>query len=221
MTLATNIQLVKTSGQEIIETFPIAGQDNNTQGFRDNFSKTQSGLVAAGNSLEEIDNRTPKLDESNDFNNVGTVINGLFLNNKGKTKDVLIGTSQDQNTPVTKDINVSEAEYFRIKVYAPCTQLRLIGWPQLSNQDFGSNVYRKVRLEFFQPNALTKTVKFAGDGTYDTIKYSDVGTLYNSGDGLEVSGDSIIVDAWVSDYSNQANTGLTIYLQLVGTFTEA
>ena len=210
MTLATTIQTVTSSGQQINPAFPIAGQDNNTQGFRDNFSKTQSGLEAAGSALDELNTRTPKLDSVNDYENVGTVGNAILAGVKGATSDVTINGAGTV-------IDIGTAEYFRIKVNDDCTNLKLSGWPNVS----GTKLYRKVRLEFFQPSNLTKQIKFIGDTVYNNIKYDDLATFDPSGVGLTVSGDSIIVDAWVSDNSNSSNTGVTIYLQLVGTFASA
>lgn len=210
MTLATNIQLVIDSGNQINEAFPIAGQDNNTQGFRDNFNKTQAGLVAAGNSLQELNTKTPKLDgTSNDYDDVGTVVNAILENNKGKTKTVTM------NGDLT--LTISDAEYIRIKVIS-AGELTLIGWPQVTD----TNLYRKVRLELYQPSNQNRLVTFAGEDEYVTIKYNDQQTFDPNGDGLEVSGDSIIVDAWVNSYDDQdVQTGLKIYLQYIGTFTEA
>ena len=35
-------------------SYPIAGQDNDSQGFRDNFSNTNSNFVAAKAEIEDI-----------------------------------------------------------------------------------------------------------------------------------------------------------------------
>lgn len=210
MTLATNIQLVISSGNGINDAYPIAGQDNNTQGFRDNFGKTKDGLESAGSALQELNNRTPKLDSDNNFADDGTIENAIVLDNKGKTATVNINTSP-------KTIDVGTAEYFRCRVTANCENLKLSGWPNVSGKEY----YRKVRLEFFTPDGSSKTIKFLEDESYGTIKYNDLTTFAPTGAGLTVEGDSIIVDAWVSDNSNSSNTGLTMYLQYVGTFVEA
>lgn len=210
MTLATNIQLVITSGNEVNEAYPIAGQDNNTQGFRDNFSKTKDGLEAAGSALQELNTRTPKLDSDNNFADDGTIENAIILDPKGKTATISINTSP-------KTIDVGTAEYFRCRVTEDCPNLKLSGWPNVTGKEY----YRKVRLEFFNPNGGSKIIKFLEDETYGTIKYNDLNIFAPNGAGLTVTGNSIIVDAWVSDNSNSSDTGLTMYLQYVGTFTEA
>jgi hypothetical protein len=80
--------------------YPVAGQDNDTQGFRDNFQIIKDGLSTANSEITALQRDTAKLNESNDFNgtnisdanliltteqyhNIGTVINNQnisFLN---------------------------------------------------------------------------------------------------------------------------------------------
>src|SRR5210317_1812340 len=80
--------------------YPVAGVDNDTQGFRDNFQIIKDGLTTAASEITSLQNNTAKLNESNDFNgtnisdanlvtnteqyhNIGTVIsdqNISFLN---------------------------------------------------------------------------------------------------------------------------------------------
>jgi hypothetical protein len=38
-------------------TYPIAGQDNNTQGFRDNFTNTKTNFQAAANEITDLQNK--------------------------------------------------------------------------------------------------------------------------------------------------------------------
>lgn len=214
MTLATNIQTVIDSGSQINEAFPIAGQDNNTQGFRDNFSKTQTGLVAAGNALDAINTNTPKLDSDNNFANVGSIENAKFVGSTGLTSNVTVSVDSQV------DVDASTSEYFRIKLNSSCSSLNLGGWPNVS----GTKLYRKVRLEFFSPSGLPYTVKFTSP-VYATIKYDNVGMFDPNGVGLSVGGEmgtsSVIVEAWVSDNSTDSITGKALYLQYIGTFTEA
>ena len=53
----------------IDETFPVAGQDNNSQGFRDNFSVIKNSLASAKTEIENLENSTPKTDENSNMNN--------------------------------------------------------------------------------------------------------------------------------------------------------
>lgn len=48
--------------------FPVAGIDNDTQGFRDNFSIIQNSFVSAKEEIEELQDITAKTTSSNSFN---------------------------------------------------------------------------------------------------------------------------------------------------------
>ena len=54
---------------DIDENFPIAGQDNDSQGFRDNFSIVKNSLATAKSEISELEEITAKKDRDNDFNN--------------------------------------------------------------------------------------------------------------------------------------------------------
>ena len=56
--------------------YPVAGQDNDSQGFRDNFSILKSNFVAAKTEIEELQDITAKLNDTNDFlgNNIVVLI---------------------------------------------------------------------------------------------------------------------------------------------------
>jgi hypothetical protein len=48
--------------------FPIAGQDNNSQGFRDNFTNIKTGLNTAKSEITALQTNTAKLNADNNFN---------------------------------------------------------------------------------------------------------------------------------------------------------
>ena len=88
--------------------YPIAGVDNDTQGFRDNFQVIKTGLATATSEITTLQSTTAKLNASNDFNgtniadaniqlqtsqyhSVGTVVAGQnisFLNGHYQTMTV-------------------------------------------------------------------------------------------------------------------------------------
>lgn len=61
--MASNI-----SYTSIDETYPIAGRDNDSQGFRDNFAIIKNNFEAAKGEIEDLQLNTARKDESNDFN---------------------------------------------------------------------------------------------------------------------------------------------------------
>jgi hypothetical protein len=83
-------------------SYPVAGIDNDTQGFRDNFQIIKDGLSTAYSEIGTLETNTAKLNATNDFNgtnitdanfnlntdqyhSIGTVINNQnisFLNGR-------------------------------------------------------------------------------------------------------------------------------------------
>jgi len=53
----------------IDETFPIAGRDNDSQGFRDNFSYIKNGLETAKGEITELQMNSAVTNSDNDFLN--------------------------------------------------------------------------------------------------------------------------------------------------------
>lgn len=60
--MASNI-----SYSSIDETFPIAGRDNDSQGFRDNFAVIKNNFESAKGEIEDLQFNTARLDDANDF----------------------------------------------------------------------------------------------------------------------------------------------------------
>ena len=54
----------------IDETYPIAGKDNDSQGFRDNFGFIKNSLTSAKSEIENLQNNTAKLNEDNSFRDI-------------------------------------------------------------------------------------------------------------------------------------------------------
>lgn len=49
------------------ENFPVAGVDNDSQGFRDNFNVIKSGLNNAKTEITDLQDNVARLDQDNDF----------------------------------------------------------------------------------------------------------------------------------------------------------
>ena len=52
----------------INENFPIAGQDNDSQGFRDNFNVIKTSLSTANTEITAIQNTASFLNTTSDYN---------------------------------------------------------------------------------------------------------------------------------------------------------
>ena len=182
-------------------TYPVAGVDNDTQGFRDNFSIIKTGLATANSEISTLQSTPAKLNASNDFNganiadanvqletrqyhNVGTVVSGQnisFLNGHYQSLNVNLAAG-------TSSISFNLAD-----------------WPD-------RNGYAEMIVHFLG-NDTAKSCFFTVTG--GTIKYdtnyprqSSTPTLT-----LDSSTNPVIVKFWTY------NTGLTVFAQYLGQYT--
>ena len=64
-------------------TYPKAGQDNSSQGFRDNFSAIKTNFTEAKTEIEALQNNKANLDSTNNFN--GNLVSNAVLKDNGET----------------------------------------------------------------------------------------------------------------------------------------
>jgi hypothetical protein len=117
--------------------YPIAGQDNDSQGFRDNFTNVKNNLTFAKSEIEAL--------EQNAI--LKTALPGITLNNemnntqlKGVQALRFTETPKDVGTiGATATVNWTEG-HFQYFTLTQSTILDLIGWPT-------SGFYTKLRLQ--------------------------------------------------------------------------
>ena len=149
--------------------YPIPGQDNDSQGFRTNFSKIQSALNFAGGEITALQVNSVKLNDTNDFGN-NIIKKAAFIN----CSDVAYSGTPDEGI-ISVDLNnggyqrftISESGTYNINILGP-------SYPP-------SGYCGKVRLEI-ERDAGGVTINFAGDNTLLTgrteksVVYSNTGT---------------------------------------------
>jgi hypothetical protein len=69
--------------------FPVAGQDNDTQTFRDNFSSIRNNFQAAQDEITDLENNTAKTNADNDFQK-HTIEKAVMRNNRELVKPISI-----------------------------------------------------------------------------------------------------------------------------------
>jgi hypothetical protein len=178
--------------------YPVAGIDNDTQGFRDNFTIIKTALSTAQGEITNLQDNTAKLNVGNDFNgtnlsdanlvlttheyhNIGTVVSGQnisFLN--GHYQSLVVNLSEGVD-----DINFS-----------------LSDWPERDG-------LARLTLQMYG-NGTAKDVTFTVDGG-GTIKKSP---NYPDSVTVESSDDPIVVEFWTY------NQGTTVYANYLGTYTD-
>lgn len=182
-------------------TFPVAGKDNNSQGFRDNFSAIKNSLQAAYTEVTDLRVHAARLDGGeggvNDFN--WTNIKKVNLIEYSESAPTPQPINAALNTNIT--VYVSDGSYQRFQVEGGNLHFTITGFPP-------TNKLGKIRLHI------------TGDGTPRTLTFSAAGSVAikksnNVPTSIIVTSNinPIMLDLWSVDGGNQ------IYMDYVGTFT--
>ena len=172
-------------------TFPVAGQDNDSQGFRTNFNVTKVALEAAAGEITTLQSSAAKLNADNDFN--GSVISEAEL--KANTETVYAAG----NVAASQNVSWANGHYQTLQAGADIT-LTLADWPD-------SGVMGRMRLQL------------TSDGTSRTITWASSGGGSFKGAGafggttvLASQTNPTIIDFWT------INSGVSVFAQDHGTF---
>ena len=140
----------------INENFPVAGQDNDTQVFRDNFDTIKTNFSTAKTEITDLQDNAARTDEDNDFlyNVVGSVtLQDAYLRKKDYGAAIVAGT---------QDVSFKQAMYHVIKVGAN-TSLTFSEFPTGAVDATGLGQIGKATLELY------------GDGTSRNITFTTTG----------------------------------------------
>ena len=188
----------------ISTTYPVAGQDNNSQGFRDNFTNISSALATAKseitalqtNAVLTVDLATSTTPVTNNLlgssitNGLYSQFNGIFFNGG--------------SVPTSVNINLNNGPIQQFTASGNCT-LTFNNWPTT-----GYSVIR-VMLYGDQVQARTVTLSTSGGGTFRTA------TGWTGGTGpvtvaVGASGKYEVIEAWT------VNAGATVFVKAVGEY---
>lgn len=176
-------------------TYPVAGQDNDSQGFRDNFSAISTALATAKTEITDLQTRAVVVaDDQNDpvVNNLlgSTISNGTYTNFHGEVR--VSGTSGSEI-----DITNGPLQTFTL---SSSKTLTFINWPD-------SNQYAKVRVHFMSDTNGARTPTLATESG-GTLVYS---TGFPSLE-LNANGKHKVIEAWT--YTG----GSVVYVSYIGEF---
>ena len=94
--------------------YPVAGQDNDSQGFRTNFSVTKTGLETARDEITALQDNTAKLNANNDFN--GSVISEAeFLKNTETVTGLRLGYTDSSGNLIASAIENCTVKVYGVK----------------------------------------------------------------------------------------------------------
>ena len=168
----------------INENFPVAGQDNDTQTFRDNFDTIKTNFSAAKTEITDLQDNAARTDEDNDFlyNVVGSLtLQDAYLRKKDYGAAIVAGT---------QDISFKQAMYHVVK-FGANTSLSFSEFPTGAVDITGLGQIGKATLELY------------GDGSARTITFvTSGGTVIKKSPGFPGSvtvtsaTDPVIIEVW-------------------------
>jgi len=119
-------------------TFPVAGKDNSSQGFRDNFSAIKLAFSTATTEISNLQLGSVQVNQSNDFQFNGSLVRAKIQNS---------GFVANNNATATGELDYSQGNYKRISISTATTTATfyVTNWPP-------SGIYAEMRLEL-RPDA--------------------------------------------------------------------
>jgi hypothetical protein len=141
----------------INENFPVAGQDNDTQVFRDNFDTIKTNFSAAKTEIEDLQDNVARTDVESDFNyNLVTsvTLQDAYFRKKDYGAAIVVGT---------QDVSFKQAMYHIIKFGTNCA-IQFTEFPVAAVDVTGLGQVGKATLELY------------GDGTARTITFTVTGS---------------------------------------------
>ena len=139
---------VSNYSNQINANFPVAGEDNDTEGFRSNFSKIQNAFLSASKEITALQTNSVSLNGSNDFGNnvikrAALQSSSQIVNNAG-----LITTS-------TVTVDYAMGNYQQGSVNTGSYVFTVLNWPP-------SGQLGTIRLEITPTSTGTVSIAFGG-----------------------------------------------------------
>lgn len=175
-------------------TYPVPGVDNDTQGFRDNFSNIKNALKAAAQELSNLNLNTSKLNTgTNDYSYGGTIY-------RAPLKSVGYITSVDEEQSEDTNVSFLSGNYQKISINGPIT-LTITDWPE--------NLYSTIRFEIQNFTIGPSSINFNSDGF--TLKTESSLTL-------PMILSTVTTTSHIFDITT-ADGGDNVFIKFIGTFT--
>lgn len=118
-------------------TFPVAGQDNDTQGFRDNYSNIKNGLLALAGEVTTLQSDSAYITQTNNFQQ------NIIQNASLQSVSSVIGTHVLGAIGGNQTVDYTEGNFQRWNITS-ATNFSFTNWPVDANSNY---TYGSVVLE--------------------------------------------------------------------------
>jgi hypothetical protein len=194
--MASNINSVG-----IDEAYPVAGRDNDSQGFRDNFSIIKNNFAAAKSEVEDLQFNAARTDQANNFNNNNIVKANLV----DYSENVFIGGDNLAQSPALVNVDYTLGSYH---IYVPNISITTYNLINLPTNNLG-----RIRIQVRSINNDIREIRFTG---LPSILCESSVPLKVNGSGviaIDVGPDPMIFEFW------RATAGTQIFMKFLGEFT--
>jgi len=170
----------------INENFPVAGQDNDTQVFRDNFDTIKTSLRNAKDEITGLQDNTAKVNVDNDFE-LKKIQRALLQNNRTQKFDAGAVSA----SPTTVDYENGNYQIYRVAANINVDFLNFPGDPVFTSEITPIGM-GKVTLELYRSGSVNTTVSFiTSGGTVIKKDPSFPGTIT-----LDSETDPVFIEVW-------------------------
>ena len=185
----------------INENFPVAGQDNDTQVFRDNFDTIKTNFSAAKTEITDLQDNAARTDQDNDFlyNVVGSLtLQDAYLRKKDYGAAIVAGT---------QDISFKQAMYHVVK-FGANTSLSFSEFPTGAIDINNLGQVGKATLELYgNDNVTPRTITFTTSGGTVIKKLGFPGSVT-----VTSTTNPVIIEVW-------HHSATVIFLNYLGLFS--
>jgi len=171
--------------------YPIPGVDNDTQGFRDNYSNIKNALTSVASEVNGLQTNTVRLKVSNDFGYDGNIYRAV-LDSVG----LKVFTVDEDVT----EINALNGNYQQVGITGNVS-LGVVNWPS-------AEIEGKVKLEI-KNNSTTTNATVTFNNTLGSIKKESSLTFPYTVSST-TSPDPFFFELWTVD------AGAKVYVKLLG-----
>jgi hypothetical protein len=199
----------------ITTNYPVAGQDNDSQGFRDNFTAIHAGLAVAKDEITML--QTNGIDVTESVNNLQgtTLTNGLYNQFSGTFLPLVQSASTVPNyLTMSVDFTLGAVQQFTIKYTG--TQINFTNWP-INNTPAGANYHSSIKIILKNVDGTaTRGITF-GASLGGAVKKATGDSLLTQASAtatmtLGQSGLTYVLEAWTVD------SGQTVFLRTINTY---
>lgn len=193
----------------IDDAYPVAGQDNDSQGFRDNFNIIKTNTVYTKAALQNLDDNTAKTNADNVFfENTLSRFTALQASSTKVIAEFPVGGGGNN------DINFENGHFFEVELTADVDPVRITNWP--INDEY-AEIY--ILLKSNGNDAWTAT--FASKYSNNT----EDSTMYVI-DGSEFAGTKTIAASNATNESKLIkcftyDNGVNVFFEYLGKFVQA